>query len=1010
MSARGLVPQQVVIPFGQGLNQKVDPRAMQVGSLARCLDAAFTEIGGLQTRYPYASIGANIFGGGTVTECRRIVENGSELLLFTKTGLYSWSVTLGSWVLKGTHLAAKLDESSRFVTTGDQISADRAELSSTVVYCWTDNTTGYVAAVDKTTGTVLMAPTALAGAGLRLRLTALTTKIILSFYDNVGGIYCYALDPAAPATALAGASTTLSSAAVTQSAGPYYDIAKVPGADQAVYVVSEVSDTNYTIGTVTSGLTVARSAKVRNSSSVVAVSCEPTGTSAQVVRVDGSNIEGDLITISTLADVYIDQAIGTHGNPLNQIAAAHRSVTDSGVYRCYVFWSHDENAGSSALQSKYNWVSTGNTLGAEAAFIQRVGIASRAFDHEGRIFVWTVFAGESAFAGYGPQEFRAQLQNTYFLFRDDAFLVAKAAPAKAGGFSATTGHLPNVQSLGSSVYAWCGIERRIISLGANQSGYAARAPHDIKVTFDSNEARRCARLGQTLYVTGGEILQYDGNALAEVGFHIYPWWFAALETGTGNLTNGTYTYKVTWRWDNSQGDLDRSTTATTGEVTISGGPNGVEIATWWGLAVTHKTGIAVEVWRTAVNPPDGDAPFYLVTSKDPADSSNPNRYITNTTGSSSLDTFQDEFVDATATSKESHQENGGLLEYLAPPPATIIHATDDRLFLAGVAGDPHRIWYSRQRQDGEVASFHDALTVNVPRAGGDITAISVRDGVLYVWRETACYALPGDGFNNLGQGQSFGPARLISSDVGCVSMEALGATSTGFVFKSSKGWYTLEGASVQYIGDKISDYDSDTVYAVHVLEGQHQIRVLTSARMLTYDTNVQQWGEWSLSTGLHACLWNGTYHYLATATIYAEQTTHDATTYGMDIETAWIPIGQIQGFGRIWEVNILGQCQSAGWLKVRLYRNWNDTTPFQTKNWQINPTTVGGPMQIKHRPSIQEMQAIKIRITAMDMFDPEGLPEAYEVAPTNDVFKLSHLTLELGLERHLARLPAVQTQ
>lgn len=1005
MSARGLVPQQVVIPFGIGLNQRKDPRALEVGSLARALDCAFTEVGGLQTRYPYASIGDGIFGGGTVSDCRRIVENGSELLLFTQTGLYSWNATLAKWVSKGTHLAIKTTEEARFATTGDQYSCDRAELNGTVVYAWVDPLHGvYAAAVDKTTGSVLMAPT-YAGGDTRPRLVALSSKILLFVATGDPDLAVFTIDPASP---------NLSTSVVALLAPDfnlYYDAVRIPGTDAAVWAARRSTTTSYQIGTITAALVATTATVARTCDGPIAVSCPSTALTVQVLRANATNIQGDYITIASFVDVYTAQAVGTATGTINQIAAAHRSTTDSGVYRCYAFWSSAEAAGVTDWQSKYNWVSTGNTLGTQATFVRRLGVASRAFDHNGRIFVWMAFAGESSFSGASPSEWRAQLQNSYFLYRDDVTLHSKAVFQKAGGFSAAIGSLPGVALVdGTTGYAWCGVERRIIDLGSNQSGYGARVPKDITFTFDSNEARRCARLGQALYVTGGELLQYDGNTLTEVGFHIYPWYFGAIEVGAGNVTDGTYTFKVTWRWNNSRGEVDRSTTATTGEVTIAGGPNGISIVSWPPLYVTRKPveSIAVEVWRTGANPVQ-DSPFYLVTSKDPTATTNPNRYVPNVT-TSGLSTFNDEFADSTATTKESHNENGGLLEYLAPPAATIIHATADRIFLAGVAGDPHRVWYSRQRQDGEVASFHDALTVDVPRAGGDITAIAVRDGVLYVWRETACYALPGDGFDNLGQGQNFGPSRLLSSDVGCVSAEALGQTSTGFVFKSSKGWYALEGTQVQYIGDKISDYDSDTVLAVHVLESQHQIRVLTSARMLVLDTNVNQWAEWTITDGIHATLWNGTYHYLATATINAEQTTHTSVSYGMDVETAWIPLGQIQGFGRLWEIKILGETRSANYLQVRLYRNWNDTTAFQTKNWALSPTTAGGSMQVEHRPSIQEMQAIKIRITAVRLVAVEGEEELQASAPTADVFKLSHLTLAIGLERHLARLPLAQTQ
>ncbi len=516
MSARGLVPQQVHIPFGVGLNQKVDPRALQVPSLTRCLDAAFTETGGLQTRYPYASIGANIYGGGTLSDCRRIVENGSELLCFTKTGLYSWNVARLAWVLKGTHLAVKLEEEPTFVTTGDQIDCDRAELNGTVFYCWTAALVGYVAAQDKTTGAVLMSPTAIAGAATRMRLVALTTKVLLTFHDEVAGVYCYSLDPASPVSGLLVASTT-----VSPSGGGYYDIVKQPGADVAVFAARLSPTTSYRVGTISAAGVVTSSTKARTCTHAIAVSCPPAGTTVQVIRSSTLNIQGDYITIAGLTDSAVAQAVGTIASgTVDQIAACHRSVADSAQYRCYAFWTKGEDESVSEFLCKSNWVDTGGTLGTQQTFISRLGIASRAFDHEGRVYLWGVFGGAS---GVGYRAFGASLQNTYFMLRDDAFLVAKSTADKAGGFS-TTGHLPGVALVDDTTgYAWCGVERRVIPLGAKQSGYGARAPRDITFTFDSNEARRCARLGQTLYITGGEILQYDGNGLYEVGFHVFPW-------------------------------------------------------------------------------------------------------------------------------------------------------------------------------------------------------------------------------------------------------------------------------------------------------------------------------------------------------------------------------------------------------------------------------------------------------------------------------------------------------
>lgn len=1012
----GLDWQTFQIPMVGGLQQKQNEQAMEPPALLRAVDVQFDEIGSLGQRNSFVGLGAiagvgtggDIFGGGSISTARRLVANGDELLLFDKDTLYSWNAQRAAWVSRGTHLAAEVAEASRFVTTDDQIAADRAELLGVVFFSWhkveSGNTTAYVAAVDKTTGSVLMSPQTLAGYQ-RVRLTALTTKVLLSFFDGINGVYCFALDPASPATALAGASTTVQGGT---GATCNFDVVKVPGADQAVYGIRRAVTASHDVVTMTAGLTAARANKVRVCDGPIAVSCPATGTHVQIIRGNATAIEGDLILLSSLADVYTAQAVGTGSGTINQIAAAHRSVQDSAVYRCYVFWSSSEDSGVTNWQSQYNWVSTGNTLGTAATFVRRLGIASRAFDHDGRVFVWTAFAGESTFSGVAPPAFRAQLQNTYFLYRDDVFLTAKAARFNAGGFSALTGHLPGVQSLGSGVYAHAGVERRIINIGEKQTGYGARAPREVKVTFDSNAARRCVRHGQTLYVTGGELLQYDGVRLTEAGYHLYPHYFGAIEVGTGNLADGTYTYKVTWRWDNAQGELDRSTTATTGEVTIAAGPNGVSIVSWIPLYVTHKTDneVAVEVWRTAVNPTD-DAPFYLVTSKDPAALTNPNRYTPNLRTASVLATLNDELADADATTKESNPENYGVLENLAPPACTIIAANADRLFVAGVAGDPHRIWYSKLREDGQVAAFNDALTVTVPPGNGAITALAHLNDTLIAFKESAIYALSGDGFNNLGQGINYGPARVLSVDVGAIDHDSVALCDKGLIFKSRKGWYILNrGWTVDYIGAGVSDYDTETVYAVQVAEGTHQIRCLTSGRVLIFDTLINQWAEWSL-TGVHAEMWGGTYHYLeATGAQYESGSAGVDAAEGYDVETGWIKLNDLQGYGRVRALNILGVYQSAHRLRIRIARDYVNTY-IDDRHWTISPTS-GESVQVRVQPPIQQVQAIKIRITATSPLDEgTGLPTATFSTP----MKLTGIGLEVGIKRGLyRRMPAAQRQ
>lgn len=973
----GLNWQTIQLALAAGMNQKADSRALQPPEFTSLIDAQFEEIGGIQTRKPWetATGPLDIAGGGTITadDQRTLVENGGELLLFTKDALYSRNVQQASWVLKGTHLAAVHDETPRFITTGDQTMCDRAELDGTIVYCWVDNSQTYCAAIDKESGGVLVAPTQVSGGLIRPRLVALDTKILLFALGDSGGtatgFFVRAIDPADPATGIASAATTILANGV---GGYFFDICKVEGSDAAAFICTRFppATTSHEVGLVTAGLSITQATKVREAGTSVAIACNAAGTRLAVIRYTAASVDagliGDILNAATLADVSVDNEItnGVLATTVNVTAVFHPTQV-LGEDVCYVYFGEEDFTTPLANGITLSTIDTAGSTDAGGTIIGGpFSLASHAFVHDGHIYVNVCFAGVSEISG-GTSTTVAQLQNTIFLFRDDLHLVGKALTQVAAGYG-TGGHLPGVAATGTNEFSWCATERRLIPTALT---YADRGPRDVVIRFDTNEARRCVRLGQTLYITGAEVKQYDGAGLYEVGFHLFPYYFESSTPGSGSLSAGTYAYKVTLRWQNARGETERSTTATIGTVTTTASDE-VTLDNISPLtAITHKgSAPAVEAWRTVVDPGD-EAPFYLVTSNDPATTSGDNCYLGN--AGSPIGPWTDSMGDTDATTKETNPENGAVLEALPPPPATLIAASADRLFLAGVANDPDRVWYSKQRNEGEIAAFNDALTVAVPQPGGDITAIVVAaDGTPIVFRETAIYVLLGDGYDNAGQGQNY-VARLASPDIGAVSQEAVVLGDAGVYFKSRKGWRILNRAfQVANIGDPVTDYDSEDPLAVVVMKAQNQIRVLTSSRMLVLDTLASEafgrptWAEWSVGDGVHACLWNGVHVYLSSSSgLKQQRSDYTGVDYGMDVETAWIKFNDLQGFARLRRLLVLGEFRSSHTLRIRLARDYQ-TTYFQDKTWTVSPTVVGGPLQVKHGPSIQQMQAIKIRLTA----------------------------------------------
>lgn len=539
---------------------------------------------------------------------------------------------------------------------------------------------------------------------------------------------------------------------------------------------------------------------------------------------------------------------------------------------------------------------------------------------------------------------------------------------------------------------------------ATAARYSDRGPRDILVTFDSDAARRCVRLGDTMYIAGGLVVQYDGRDLIELGWAVMPYMVQLDEMGTGSMADGTYAYRPSAMGRNARGEVDRSSTTFIGQRSISGGtPQGINV-TVAGPVVSRRPTVVMEYWRTAVNP-TADVPFNLVSSSDPGDAAAAsNAYHSYDLSAGNFSTLLvDQLKDSDIATRPAHPVTGAVLEYLAPPAAKVILAMEDRIILGDVASDPDRLWYSRQRLDGEVASFHGNLVVEVPPAGGRITALAMLPNTrtLIAFRETAVYALEGTGFDNTLGGSNYGPARQLASDVGALSQEGVVVTPFGLLFQSHKGWQLLElSQNVTYVGAPVSDYDAEAVLAAHLVESQHQVRILTGSRMLVWDYLAKQWAEWTIAGGLGACLWNGTHLYLSVAGLSQQQTAYSALTYGIDVESAWIKVADLQGFARIRKVLALGEFRSAHRIRIRIAYNF-DPTYVDDRYWTASPTTVGGPLQLKMGPQRQQVQAIKIRLTAYDA--------ALASPPTGEALKLTGLALEIGLKRGLyPRLPAAQ--
>jgi hypothetical protein len=559
-----LPTQTISIPLGVGLNTKEDDIASKAPTLSLATDIQFDDVGGLQTRKPFVAVTDH--GSNTIGAIQRLAVRDDELIGFTAEGLWSYSEGDGLWTRMADHLAPTLTEHRRFTATNEQIDGDSATLGGVTMFVWTEVGAvdhAYVAAIDDASGAVKLLPELLqAGAGDIPRVTATSTRLVVTFVSAAAILYTKSYDPAALTTPTSNSLTV--------------------GVDAYDVVQNNATPTELKVGcTILGGasyqiLTIAEDAAPTNlftRATTVGKACSIAFDTDDDDRIafayhNGTSVKCDFINLGGTSHA-VDAAVGTCVSPANQISI-HFVTPAFGVA-----WSSGESTGSSDWKSQYNTIKDTAAAGTAVDIVHRCGLASHVFAYAGDAYIWTTFGGVTdTSAGTGGSV--TQLQNSYFLYRcKDSLLVAKAVNSVGGGLQPETGQLSSC-TLVAGEYRWCATTKDLITLGGGQVGYAARGVTEVRLKMDDDAGRRVQQMGSTAYISGAQVAQYDGQRVVELGFHTYPWTLSIISTSGSNL-NGQYNWLQSYSWANAQGDKERSTTAavhsqqiTTNQASIAG--------------------------------------------------------------------------------------------------------------------------------------------------------------------------------------------------------------------------------------------------------------------------------------------------------------------------------------------------------------------------------------------------------------------------------------------------------
>lgn len=475
----------------------------------------------------------------------------------------------------------------------------------------------------------------------------------------------------------------------------------------------------------------------------------------------------------------------------------------------------------------------------------------------------------------------------------------------------------------------------------------------------------------------------------------------------GQMSDGTYGYAFIYQWEDAKGQVHRSAVDfKTAEV--NGQSNkGKVTATIPTLRVTTKPNVVVHVFRTEAN----GTIYYRVSSI-----SSP---LFSSTSQDSV-IFTDKANDSAITSSELLYTTGGIVENISPPSCHYSTVHNNRLVIA--TSTPNVLFYSKEYRIEEGLGFNEDFSLTIDPDGGDVKAIAAMDNYLIIFKDTQIRAIAGSGPNDTGQQNDFTDDQLVSSDVGIGDTNSIVLFDKGLMFKSKKGIYMIDRSlQVSYIGAPVEDFNDEVVTSAVLLADNNEIRFTTrSGQLLCYNYFFNEWSTFTNYQAEDAIVWNDEYYHLKSNGLLKKEEVgsfqDDGSSVQLKIETAWIKLGQLQGFKRVRRAAFLGDYESAHSFIVDMafdYQNitsntvvWNPVTAINTTLYgSDSPYGSGTPYggsgdttyQVRIHMPRQKCESVKYTLR-------DNMTSTYGAS-----YSISDLTLEVASKGVINKMRAAKT-
>lgn len=513
--------------------------------------------------------------------------------------------------------------------------------------------------------------------------------------------------------------------------------------------------------------------------------------------------------------------------------------------------------------------------------------------------------------------------------------------------------------------------------------------------FTNLNAYQFSECGGALQITGGYASAYDSSYPNELNFHLFPEIVGTRAIGAGNIANGDYKYKAIYEWTDANGNLHQSAPSPPFSHTVSGGAKtyGVEIST---LQFTEKQNgpifsVKIALFRDA--PTVSTGVFYRLPSG-----------ISNNPATSEQEII-DNSADADIIGNEQLYTVSGELANSGGPACSGSTIYKSRLMLID-AEDRNVLWFSKQIFETTPVEMSAEQTLFIDPRFGPMTAISVMDDKLIIFKSNAAFYLVGTGPDATGANNDFSDAIFISSNAGCVDPKSVVSSQDGLYFKSNKGVYLLDrGMNLVYIGAPVESYNSSTITSATLIPNSTEIRfTLNSGVALNYDYFYKQWSVYAGVAATGAAIYGGTWCYVdSSGLIYreADGVYHDGVSASIyqSLTTSWLSLSGLQGFERIYALYLLTKYISAHTLTIGIAYDFNPTIAQTITVDPVAQAAYNGSVgQWKFNINLQKCQSIQLTITE----------SAYSPPVNGGGLNIENIGVVVGAKKSYPRLPAVQ--